>query len=32
MDHAEPGHEQTPEPAPAEAGNYEQDHGKLRCI
>jgi hypothetical protein len=26
--HAESGHEEPPEPAPVEDGNYEQDQGK----
>jgi hypothetical protein len=30
--HEEQGPEETPEPAPIEAGNYEQDQGKPRCI
>jgi hypothetical protein len=32
IDHAEPGREETTEPAPVEAGNYEQEQGKPRCI
>jgi hypothetical protein len=30
--HEEQGPEETPEPAPVEAGNYEQDQGNPRCI
>jgi hypothetical protein len=30
--HEEQGSEKTPESAPVEAGNYEQDQGKPRCI
>jgi hypothetical protein len=29
IDHVEPGHEEPPEPAPVEGGNYEQDQGKV---
>jgi hypothetical protein len=32
IDNAEPGREETPEAAPVEAGNYEQDQGKPQCI
>jgi hypothetical protein len=32
IDHAEPGHEESPEPAPVEGGNYEQDQSKPKCI
>jgi hypothetical protein len=32
IEHTEQGREELPEPAPVEAGNYEQDQGKLRCI
>jgi hypothetical protein len=32
IDHVEPAHEEPPEPAPVEGGNYEQDQGKPRCI
>jgi hypothetical protein len=32
IDHAEPGHEEPPEPAPVEGGNYRQDQDKLLCI
>jgi hypothetical protein len=30
--HEEQGLEETPEPGPVEAGNYEQDQGKPQCI
>jgi hypothetical protein len=30
--HAEQGPEETPEPAPVEDVNLEQDQGKARCI
>jgi hypothetical protein len=29
IDHAEPGHEEPPELAPVEGGNYEQDQASL---
>jgi hypothetical protein len=32
IDHVEPAHEEPPEPAPVEGGNYEQDQGKPRYI
>jgi hypothetical protein len=32
IDHAEHGLEEPPEPAPAEAIDFEQDQGKPRCI
>jgi hypothetical protein len=32
IDHAEAGHEETPDPAPVEVDNYEHDQGKSRCI
>jgi hypothetical protein len=32
IDHAEHGLEEPPEPAPVEAGNFEQDQGKPGCI
>jgi hypothetical protein len=32
IDHTEPGHEDSPEPAPVKAGNHEQDQGKPQCI
>jgi hypothetical protein len=32
IDHADPGCEETPELTLVEAGNYEQDQGKARCI
>jgi hypothetical protein len=32
IEHAEPGHEEPPEPAPVEGGDYEQDQDKPRCI
>jgi hypothetical protein len=30
--HEEQGPKETPEPAPVEFGNYEEDQGKPRCI
>jgi hypothetical protein len=32
IDHAEPGHEEPPEPAQVEDVNTEQEQGKPRCI
>jgi hypothetical protein len=32
IDHAEQGFEEMLKRAPVEAGNYEQDQGKPRCI
>jgi hypothetical protein len=32
IDHAEHELEEPPERAPVEAGNFEQDQGKLQCI
>jgi hypothetical protein len=32
IDHVEQGCEEPPEPATVEAGKYEQDQGKPRCI
>jgi hypothetical protein len=32
IDHTEQGPEETPEPAPVEGINLEQDQGKLQCI
>jgi hypothetical protein len=32
IDHTEPWHEEPPEPAPVEGGNYEQDQDKPQYI
>jgi hypothetical protein len=32
IDQVEPRHEEPPEPAPIEGGNYKQDQGKPWCI